>query len=77
VGLTNGQIWRIYQLTFAKPIESGLVIEIDFDALNPRSARDIELLCLFAREGWLKSVPGEYHDQQQALRFIRKGCLQG
>lgn len=75
VVLTNGLSWRIYKITFAKPIESELVVEIDFASLNPKSAKDIESQYLFAKEGWLKSVLGEYHSQKQALSRFFLGAM--
>lgn len=75
--LTNGLCWRIYRLTFAKPIEQELVVDIDFSALNTRSEVDIELLYLWCKEGWQRSVLGEYHTQKQALsRFFVGAMLQ-
>ncbi len=71
VVLTNAISWRVYKVTFAKPINQELVIDIDFCNLNPKSPKDIELLHLFCKEGWIKSVLGEYHTQKQALsRFF-------
>lgn len=75
--LTNGIVWRIYHLVFAKPIDQELVVDIDFLALNPRSEHDIELLYLWCKEGWQRSVLGEYHTQKQALsRFFVGAMLQ-
>ncbi|WP_386066434.1 type I restriction enzyme HsdR N-terminal domain-containing protein [Tahibacter sp. UC22_41] len=75
--LTNGQHWRVYRVTFAKPIDFELVVEIDFCALNPRADGDIELLYLWCKEGWVRSVLGEYHNQRQALsRFFVGAMLQ-
>lgn len=75
--LTNGMCWRIYRLTFAKPIDQELVVDIDFSALNTRSEQDIELLYLWCKEGWQRSVLGEYHTQKQALsRFFVGAMLQ-
>jgi hypothetical protein len=54
-------------VTFAKPIDQELVVDIDFCTLNQKSAKDIESLYLVCREGWIKSVLGEYHIQKQAL----------
>lgn len=69
--LTNGVCWRVYHVIFAKPIDQELVIDIDFCAVNPKSQADIELLYLWCKEGWLRSVLGEYHTQKQALsRFF-------
>lgn len=75
--LTNGVCWRVYHLVFAKPIEQELVVDINFSALNSRSNHDIELLYLWCKEGWQRSVLGEYHTQQQALsRFFVGAMLQ-
>jgi len=75
--LTNGITWRVYHVIFAKPIDQELVLELDFCALNPRSAGDIELLYLWCKEGWQRSVLGEYHTQKQALsRFFVGAMLQ-
>ncbi|MGE3409021.1 MAG: hypothetical protein AB7I37_19555 [Pirellulales bacterium] len=73
--LTNGIVWRVYKLTFAKPIDFELVVDINIPALNPKSAKDIESLYLLAKEGWLKSVLGEYHSQKQALSRFFLGAM--
>lgn len=75
--LTNGVTWRVYHLIFAKPIDQELVLEIDFCALSTRSENDLELLYLWCKEGWQRSVLGEYHTQKQALsRFFVGAMLQ-
>lgn len=75
--LTNGITWRVYHLVFAKPIDQELVLEIDFCALSPRLESDIELLYLWCKEGWQRSMLGEYHIQKQALsRFFVGAMLQ-
>lgn len=75
--LTNGITWRVYHLIFAKPIDQELVLEIDFCALNSRTEGDVELLYLWCKEGWQRSVLGEYHTQKQALsRFFVGAMLQ-
>ncbi len=69
--LTNGVTWRVYKVIFEKPIGQELVIDIDFCTLNPKSQDDIQLLYLWCKEGWQKSVLGEYAEQKQALsRFF-------
>ncbi len=75
VVLTNGVSWRVYKVTFAKPIDHELVIDIDFCAMNPKSDKDIEALYLMCKEGWSKSVLGEYHTQRQALSRFFLGAL--
>lgn len=75
--LTNGMCWRVYHLTFSKPIEQELVVSIDFSVLNTRSENDIELLYLWCKEGWQRSVLDEYNTQKQALsRFFVGAMLQ-
>jgi len=69
--LTNAEIWRIYKVTFSKPINSELIVEINFSALNPKKSDDIELLYTLTREGLMKSALGDFHTKQQALsRFF-------
>lgn len=75
--LTNGVTWRIYKVHFSKPIEQELVVEFDFCTLNSRTEKDLESLYLFCKEGWLKSVLGDFHVQRQALsRFFLGAMIQ-
>jgi hypothetical protein len=75
--LTNGICWRVYHIIFAKPIDQELVVDIDFSVMNSRSENDVELLYLWCKEGWQRSVLGEYHTQKQALsRFFIGAMLQ-
>jgi hypothetical protein len=75
VVLTNAISWRVYKVTFAKPIGQELVIDIDFCSLNPKNAKDIESLYLFCKEGWIKSVLGEYHREKEALSRFFLGAV--
>ena len=75
VVLTNGIHWRIYSITFAKPIGQELVVDIDFCSLNPKNDTDLESLYLFCKEGWIKSVLGEYQSRKQALSRFFLGAL--
>lgn len=69
--LTNGVTWRVYHIVFAKPIDQELVVDIDFCSLNHKSQSDLELLYLWCKEGWVRSVLGDYRTQKQALsRFF-------
>lgn len=73
--LTNGITWRVYHIVFAKPIAHELVIDIDFCALSARSTSDMELLYLWCKEGWQRSVLGEFHTQKQALSRFFLGAM--
>lgn len=66
VALTNGNLWRVFRVLFAKPIDAELVLDIDLLALNAKSADDLESLYLLTRESMLKSGLYAYHDHLQA-----------
>ena len=76
VVLTNGIIWRVYKVSFGKPVDQELIVEIDFLALNLRKDDDIPSLFLLCREGWEKQVVMEVAAQKQALsRFFIASVL--
>lgn len=75
VVLTNGVRWRIYKITFAKPIDHELVIELNMADLNPRTDEHVELVALLSKEGWQKARIGEYHTQRQALSRFFLGAV--
>ncbi len=66
VALTNGQMWKVFRVIFAKPIDAELVLDIDLLSLNPKSTGDLESLFLLTRESMLKSGLYAYHDHLQA-----------
>lgn len=69
--LSNGCIWRVYKISFAKPIDKEMVYEIDFQKLNHKKQSDLDMLYCISKEGLGKSVLEEYHLQKQALsRFF-------
>lgn len=67
VVLTNAAIWRVYRVTFCKPIEHDLVLEISFTDLSHKNQADVDLLWLLAKEGWKKTCLDNYHEQRQVL----------
>jgi hypothetical protein len=66
VALTNGNLWRVYRVIFAKPIDAELVLDIDLLDLNSKSADHLESVYLLTRESMLKSGLYAYHDHLQA-----------
>jgi hypothetical protein len=66
VALTNGNLWRVFRVIFAKPIDAELVLDIDLLALNPKNAEHLDSLYLLTRESMLKSGLYAYHDHLQA-----------
>ena len=75
VALTNGALWKVFKVSFSKPITNELVVDLDLSAMNPRSAEHIELLGLLAKEGWQKAQLAEYNSQRQALSRFTLGAL--
>jgi hypothetical protein len=76
VALTNGVIWRVYRISFAKPIDQQLVLDLDLLALNPKSRDHIECLHLLTRESITKSGLLAYHDHKEATsRFFLAAVL--
>jgi predicted type IV restriction endonuclease len=65
--LTNGEVWRVYRVTFAKPISNELVLELNLSSLTAKRQADLELLFHLTREGWAKSAIDAFHQQRQAL----------
>lgn len=78
VALTNGNLWRVFRVIFAKPIDAELVLDIDLLALNPKSGGDLENLYLLTRESMIKSGLYAYHDHLQATnKFYLAAVLLG
>jgi hypothetical protein len=75
VVLTNGTIWRIYRVIFAKPIDQDLVFEINLLEFSPKSQPHLEQLFLLTREGWLKSILPAYYNQRQATNKFALGAV--
>jgi ASC-1-like (ASCH) protein len=75
VALTNAVAWRVYRVTFSKPIEYELVVDFDLLTANHRNSEHIELVGLLAKEGWQRAQLGEYHSLRQALSRFTLGAL--
>lgn len=73
VVLTNGVLWKVYKITFAKPIDKELVYEFDFTELSVKKQTDVEMIFYLSRESLSKSSKGleELHLQKQVLnKFV-------
>jgi predicted type IV restriction endonuclease len=64
--LTNGVVWRLYQVVFAKPIDKRLLLEIDLLNIDPKKEDQLEKLYLFSKEGFSKGAHIELRDRQDA-----------
>ncbi|WP_167481919.1 type I restriction enzyme HsdR N-terminal domain-containing protein [Thermus caldilimi] len=78
--LTNGRIWRVYRIVFAKPIGQELVLDIDLFNLNNRKGATVKVmqdLFLLTKEASLKGLLEQYYVQQQlSNRFVLAALLQ-
>lgn len=75
VCLTNGCIWRVYKVVFAKPIAHECIVEFDLLQLSHRNADHIDLLAVLSKEGWIKARLVAYEEQRQALSRFTIGAL--
>jgi hypothetical protein len=76
VVLTNGSQWKVYNVTFSKPVGQDLVLDLDILTLNAKRFEDIQSLFLLAKEGFIKSALGDFSAQKQALnRFYIAATL--
>jgi len=75
--LTNGILWQAFRVSFEKPIQRELVLDLDISKLSHKKTSDIETLWLIAREGLQKSGLDDYQAQRAALsRFTLAAVLQ-
>jgi predicted type IV restriction endonuclease len=76
VALTNGVNWKVYRVTFGKPINKELVVDLELPALSGKNDDDIAKLFLLSRESIVKSALEEYHDQKQATnKFVLAAAI--
>jgi hypothetical protein len=75
VGLTNGNLWKVFRVIFSKPIDAEIVLDIDLLSLNHRDRSHLESLFLLTRESMLKSGLYAYHDQIQATNRFYLGAV--
>lgn len=65
--LTNGCRWCVYHVFFTRPVTTELVVDVDFSNINPKNQSNLDTLFLWCKEGWQKSLLGEFHSRKQAL----------
>lgn len=52
--LTNAVTWKIFKITFSKPVAKELIYEFDFCDLNTKKQADLEMLYCISKESYLK-----------------------
>jgi hypothetical protein len=74
--LTNGVVWQLHHVIFAKPIDSRLVLSVDLTTVDWKKEAQLEQLYPFTREGLTKGAHRELLDRQDATsRFIFAALL--
>jgi predicted type IV restriction endonuclease len=63
VVLTNGHVWKVFSVSFSKPISADLVLELDMLALNHNDEDAHEDLFLLSKESVQRSGLDAYNDQ--------------
>ncbi|MBM4098148.1 MAG: type I restriction enzyme HsdR N-terminal domain-containing protein [Planctomycetes bacterium] len=66
VVLTNGQFWKVFSVSFSKPISADLVLEIDMLSLGHNDEDAHDDLFLLSKEGIQRSGLDAYNDQLRA-----------
>jgi predicted type IV restriction endonuclease len=75
VVLTNGQIWKVFSVSFSKPISADLVLELDMLALEHNDEDAQEDLFLLSKEGIQRSGLDAYNDQLRARSRFNLAAL--
>lgn len=69
--LTNGRVWRLFHVIFAKPIDKRLIVTVDIGTIDIKSESCMDLLFLFTKEGFAKGAQSEARDRLDATsRFV-------
>lgn len=72
VVLTNGLIWKVYKIIFAKPVDTDFVYEFDFRKLSPKKQGDLEMLYYLTKEAMGKSNKNSLEDLHTQKLFVNK-----
>jgi predicted type IV restriction endonuclease len=75
VVLTNGQIWKVFSVSFSKPISADLVLDLDVLSMSPSDEDAVEDLYLLSKEGVQKSGLDAYNDQLRVRNKFNLAAL--
>lgn len=76
VALTNAVEWKVFRVSFGKPIDKELVVDLSLLTLNARDEDHLAKLFLLTRDSIVKSALEEYHDQKQATsKFVLAAAI--
>ena len=65
--LSNGIVWQVYKVVFAKPIDQRLLFSIDFLNEDPKDKKFAEKLYLLCKEAITKSAIESYAKERRAI----------
>lgn len=69
--LTNGTVWKVYKISFSKPVQAELLFEIDFLNCSHKDENTIEKLFLLSKEAIKKSFMEAFHEKSKAASKSR------
>lgn len=75
VMLTNGQFWKVFSVSFSKPISADLVLDLDLMSMSPSDEDAIEDLFLLTKEGIQRSGLDAYNDQLRVRNKFNLAAL--
>jgi predicted type IV restriction endonuclease len=73
--LTNGQHWKVFSVSFSKPISADLVLDLDILSMGPSDEDAIEDLFLLSKEGVQRSGLDAYNDQLKVRNKFNLAAL--
>jgi predicted type IV restriction endonuclease len=73
--LTNGQHWKVFSVSFSKPISADLVLDLDILEMSPSDEDSIEDLFLLSKEGIQRSGLDAYNDQLKVRNKFNLAAL--
>lgn len=73
--LTNGQNWKVFSVSFSKPISADLVLDLDILSMNPSDEDAVEDLFLLSKEGVQRSGLDAYNDQLRVRNKFNLAAL--
>lgn len=72
VVLTNGVIWKVYKIIFAKPVDTDFVYEFDFRKLSTKKQSDLDMLFYLTKEALGKSNKNSLEELHTQKMFVNK-----
>jgi hypothetical protein len=72
VVLTNGVVWKVYKIIFAKPVDTDFVYEFDFRKISAKKQSDLEMLYYLTKEALGKANKNSLEELHTQKMFVNK-----